>query len=65
MLLNHSVPLIWSSNDGTILYENLGIFQLEQKKTEKGNLKMQISIAAKITKSELLARKSAHMVTNA
>ena len=64
MLLNHSVPLIWSSNDGTILYEDLGIFQLEQKK-QKGNLKMQISIAAKITKSELLARKSAHMVTNA
>ena len=64
MLLNHSVPLIWSSNDGTILYEDLGIFQLEQKK-QKGNLKMQISIAAKITKSELLARKSTYMVTNA
>ena len=35
MLLNHSVPLIWSSIDGTILYEDLGIFQLEQKKQRK------------------------------
>ena len=54
MLLNYSVPLIWNNKHDIVPYEYVAIFQLEQKK-EKGNLKMQIRVAWKITKSDLLA----------
>ena len=64
MLLNYLMLLIWNNKDDIVPYKNLCIFQLQQKK-QKGNLKMQIRVAWKITKYELLARKSAYVVTYA
>ena len=49
----------------TVAYKYLCIFRREQKKQKKNLQKCKSGIAWKITKSELLAWKSAHVVTYA